>query len=153
MIVTDSRFESELCAEIVRRTGDAVVFADRGGVIRLWNEAAAEMFGHAASDAVGQTLDLIIPENLRGRHWDGYREVLRTGSSRYGRELLAVPAIRRDGSRISLEFSIALVRGGDGEIEGFAAILRDVTERRRRDRERAERLAALENERGTEESK
>jgi PAS domain S-box-containing protein len=144
MMETDDPFDPRLCADILRSSPDAVIFADRDGLIRLWNEGATVMFGHTAADAIGQSLDLIIPPNLRQRHWDGYHEVMRTGSSRYGRDLLAVPAIRRDGTRISLEFSITLVHGSDGALAGFAAILRDVTERRRRDREIQQRLAALE---------
>ena len=142
--VTEDTFDTLRCAAILRQTPDAVIFADREGVIRFWNEGATVMFGHASHDAVGQSLDLIIPENLRERHWHGYDDVLQTGSSRYGRDLLSVPAIRSDGTRISLEFSIALVRDDLGAITGFAAILRDVTERRRRDRELQQRLAALE---------
>jgi PAS domain S-box-containing protein len=87
------------------------------------------MFGHPAGEAVGQTLDLIIPERYRARHWEGYRTVMATGVTRYGRELLAVPAIRKDGRRISLEFSIALLRDDTGALAGAAAIIRDVTAR------------------------
>ncbi len=131
-------------AEILRATRDAVIFADAEGTIRYWNDGATAMFGHSAADAVGQSLDLIIPTNLRERHWHGYREVIGTGTSRYGTELLAVPAIRRDGSRISLEFSIAILRGEGGAVRGFSAILRDVTARRARDRETAQKIADLE---------
>ena len=96
---------------------------------------------------MGRTLDLIIPERLRQRHWDGYREVMATGQTRYGGgELLAVPAVRKDGARISLEFSIVLLRGPDGEPSGTAAIIREVTARWERDKVLRERLAALESE-------
>jgi PAS domain S-box-containing protein len=133
-----------LLANIVRRSPDAIVFADREGVIRWWNAGAEALFGHAAEAAIGETLDLIIPPNLRDRHWSGYREVMRTGKSRYGRELLAVPALHKNGSRISLEFSVALIEDDTGAVAGVAAILRDVTERRRREKEMKDRLAALE---------
>lgn len=133
-----------IVSEIVRRSPDAIIFADRQGVIRLWNAGAEALFGHSAEEAIGRTLDLIIPPNLRDRHWSGYREVMKTGATRYGRELLAVPALHKDGSRISLEFSVALVEDESGGVAGVAAILRDVTERRRREKELKDRLAALE---------
>ena len=133
-----------LCQRIVEDAPDAIIYAGRDGTIRLWNAAAEAMFGYRAEEAVGQSLDLIIPEKLRGRHWEGYRDVMATGVTRYGRELLKVPALRKDGSRISLEFSILLLRDAAGAILGAAAILRDVTERWQQERALKERLAALE---------
>jgi len=109
---------------------DAIVATDRDGIIRHWNKGAERIFGHSAAEAVGQSLDLIIPENLRARHWEGYRHVMQTGRSRYGEgELLAVPGLRKDGSRVSLEFTIAPVRDAAGAMIGVVAILRDVTAR------------------------
>lgn len=136
--------ESWLAQAIVGSSPDAIVFADLEGTIRGWNAAAERMFGYGASEAIGRSLDIIIPENLRARHWAGYREVMRTGITRYGTELLAVPALRKDGSRLSLEFAVALVRAPGGELAGIVATLRDVTERWRRDKELRERLARLE---------
>jgi PAS domain S-box-containing protein len=133
-----------VCQRIVEGAPEAIVFADRAGVIRLWNAGAEAMFGYGAEEAVGQTLDLIIPERHRARHWKGYRRVMETGVTRYGRELLAVPALRQDGARISLEFSIVLVREAAGEILGAAAVIRDVTTRWQVDRALKERLRALE---------
>ena len=138
-----------LCRQIVEGTQDAIIFADRDGVIRLWNSGAEAMFGYKADEVLGQSLDLIIPDKLRGRHWDGYREVMATGVTRYGRELLAVPGIRKDGTRISLEFSIALLRGATGDLQGAVAVLRDVTARWRQEKALKERLAALEARVGT----
>jgi PAS domain S-box-containing protein len=93
---------------------------------------------------MGQSLDLIIPERQRGRHWEGYEKVMQTGVSRYGVDLLSVPAVRKDGSRLSLEFSIVLVRDEAGQPTGVAAIMRDVTVRWQQERELKARLAALE---------
>jgi PAS domain S-box-containing protein len=138
-----------LCRQIVEETQDAIIFADRDGVIRLWNSGAEVMFGYKADEVLGQSLDLIIPDKLRGRHWDGYREVMATGVTRYGRELLAVPGIRKDGTRISLEFSIALLRGATGDLQGAVAVLRDVTARWQQENALKERLAALEARVGT----
>ncbi len=109
---------------------DAIIFADAEGVIQFWNAGAERIFGFTAAEAVGRSLDLIIPEKLRQRHWDGYREVMRTGRSRYGAgELLAVPGQRKDGTRLSLEFTILPFHDGEGHMVGIAAILRDVTKR------------------------
>lgn len=132
-----------LCREIVDGVSDAVVFADREGIIRLWNAGAERVFGYTAGEAVGRSLDLIIPEALRKRHWEGYFRVIESGATRYGAEPLAVPGIRKDGSRISLEFSIALLRDG-ATVIGAAAVLRDVTARWVKDKELRERLKALE---------
>lgn len=123
---------------------EAVVYSDREGIIRLWNQGAETIFGYRREDAVGQTLDLIIPERWRGRHWEGYRRVMRTGVTRYGRELLAVPASRGDGRRISIEFSIVLHTDGDGQVLGAAAIVRDVTTRWQQEQALRKRLATLE---------
>lgn len=133
-----------LVQQIVEKTYDAIIFADRDGIIRLWNSGAEAMFGYQAQEALGQTLDLIIPERLRERHWEGYRKVMATGVTKYGRELLAVPGIRKDGTRISLEFTIVLLRDLTGELVGAAAIIRDVTARWQREKALKERLAALE---------
>jgi PAS domain S-box-containing protein len=121
-----------------------VIFADRHGAIRLWNRGAETIFGYSAEEALGQSLDLIIPERFRARHWDGYRQVMATGVTSYGRRLLAVPAIRKDGQRISIEFSIALLKDEHGAVTGAAAIVRDVTARWHAERDLRKRLAALE---------
>jgi PAS domain S-box-containing protein len=133
-----------LCERIVATSGDAVVFADRDGVIRLWNRGAEDIFGYSRTEAIGRTLDLIIPENLRGRHWEGYRRVMETGVTRYGREVLAVPAVCKDGSRRSIEFTVALVRDDGGNLIGIGAVLRDVTARFEEVRRLRARLRALE---------
>ena len=129
-----------LCQQIVEHAQDAMVFADRDAVIRLWNAGAEAVFGYRAGEPVGQTLDLIIPEHLRARHWAGYRQVMATGVTRYGREVLAVPALREDGTRISLEFTVILVRGAAGDLLGPAAIIHDVTARWQRDKALKERF-------------
>jgi PAS domain S-box-containing protein len=139
-----SQTQEWLCRRIVAESQDAVIFADGAGIIRLWNAGAAAMFGYPPQEALGQPLDLIIPENLRARHGEGYRRVMASGETKYGKELLAVPGLKKDGSRLSLEFTIALIRDEAGDILGTAAIIRDVTARFQRDRELQKRLAALE---------
>lgn len=109
---------------------DAVVYSDAGGLIRYWNKGAEAVFGFSRAEAVGQRLDIIVPEKLRQRHWDGYEKTMRTGETRYGAgDLLAVPAIRKDGTRISTEFTIVPFRDESGRMVGIAAIMRDVTKR------------------------
>ena len=138
-----------LVRRIVEEMPEAVIFADRQGAIRLWNRGAETMFGYSADEALGQSLDLIIPERFRARHWDGYRQVMATGVTSYGQRLLAVPAMRKDGQRISIEFSIALLKDEHGEVTGAAAIVRDVTARWQAERELRRRLAALEAQLGS----
>jgi PAS domain S-box-containing protein len=138
---------SWLCRAIVDNVPDAMIYADKEGKIRLWNAGAEAMFGYTAKEAIGKSLDIIIPENLRGRHWDGYHRVMATGETKYGKDMLAVPGIRKDGTRISLEFSIAMLRDTGGQLLGIAAVLRDVTARWKKEKDLLARLAALEAER------
>ncbi len=135
----------ELCCRLIEKAADAILFADPEGIIRLWNASAEAMFGYSAEEALGQSLDLIIGERLRARHWEGWHKVMATGNSRYGAsDLLAVPAVRRDGSQISCEFTISMIKDEDGRLLGLVAILRDVTARRKEEKALKERLAELE---------
>ena len=121
---------SQIAQALLGAASDAIVATDRDGIIRHWNKGAERIFGHSAAEAIGQSLDLIIPEPLRARHWAGYRHVMRTGQSRYGEgDVLAVPGLRKDGSRVSVEFTIAPIHADTGDMIGIAAILRDVTAR------------------------
>jgi PAS domain S-box-containing protein len=115
---------------ILAGSADAILATDREGIIRFWNPGAVRIFGFAEEEALGASLDLIIPERLRKRHWDGYDRVIATGETRYGAgDVLAVPAITKVGRQISVEFTIILLRDDDGRVAGMAAILRDVTAR------------------------
>ncbi|MEI6306818.1 MAG: PAS domain S-box protein, partial [Deltaproteobacteria bacterium] len=120
------------------------MFADLAGSIRLWNKGAEAMFGHSAAEAEGKSLDLIIPENLRGRHWEGYHKVMASGVTRYDTELLSAPGICKDGSRLSLEFSMVIVRDANGAVQGIGAISRDVTARWQKEKAMKERIKSLE---------
>jgi PAS domain S-box-containing protein len=131
-----------LSGQIIDQTADAVVFCDRAGIIRLWNRGAERIFGHSSDEAVGASLDLIIPESLRERHWTGYKAVMMTGVTQYDTKVLAVPALRKDGSRTSIEFTVALVRDR-GQLLGAAALIRDVTERWEREKALRKDLARL----------
>ena len=135
--------EDRIYREIVDTAPDAILFADREGIIRLWNAGAEAIFGYPAAEALGRSLDLIIPERLRARHDEGYRQVMGGRPSRYGHDLLCVPAVTREGGQISTEFSIVLVRDDRGEAQGVAAIMRDVSVRRQQEKTLKEELAAL----------
>ena len=134
-----------LLQQLLANAPDAILVADRQGLIRYWNGGAQRMFGHTADEAVGQSLDLIIPEKRRPRHWQGYFRVMASGQTKYTADLLTSPGVRKDGARVSLEFSIVLLRTDDGAIDGCAAIMRDVTTRWQREKALQERLAACEN--------
>src|SRR5215510_1699193 len=124
-------FADELIGRaVVAAKSDAVVASDREGLIRFWSPGAERIFGHSAAEALGQSLDLIIPERLRARHWEGYRHVMAGGQSRYrDSELLSVPAQRKDGSQVSVEFTITPIRSKADGIIGLVAVIRDVTAR------------------------
>ena len=136
---------TSLSEQIITLAPDAIMFADREGIIRLWNQGAERIFGCQAEQAIGQSLDLIIPEKLRQRHWEGYHKTMATGETRYGTEMLAVPAMHQNGSRLSTEFSIVLLSDDDGKPLGVAAIMRDITERRQQEKALRDRLAELES--------
>jgi PAS domain S-box-containing protein len=136
--------KNRLCRQIVDTAGDAVIFADRDGIIRLWNRAAEGIFGYTEAEAVGRSLDLIIPEQQRERHWKGYGKVMLDGMTKYGSETLSVPAVTKDGERISIEFTINLLRDDSGKVVGPVAVVRDVTARWIREKELHRRLAFLE---------
>jgi PAS domain S-box-containing protein len=136
---------SELVAQAVLLTrSDAIIAADRDGIICFWNPGAERMFGHVSGEAVGRSLDLIIPERLRQRHWDGFRQTMETGRSRYGEgDLLSVPALRKDGTTISVEFTIVLLKSEPVGVRGIVAIMRDVTQRFEEMRQLRRKLAEV----------
>ena len=133
---------------IIQAAGDAIVAAGPDGSILLWNRAAERMFGYSEGEALGHSLDLIIPERFRDRHWEGYREVMRTGKTRYGTEVLRVPAVHKDGRRLSIAFTVALVYSPNQEIQAIAAIIRDETSRWEEERALRQRVAELEAKKG-----
>jgi len=146
---TGTMSEAWLAHAVVTESAEAIVVSDPDGIIRLWNGGATRMFGYSADEAMGRDLDLIIPEKLRDRHSKGYQQTMATGYTRYGDSLLAVPAMHRDGHRLSIEFSVALLRDDAGEIVGISAIMRDVSERREAERALRTKLAELETRAGS----
>jgi PAS domain S-box-containing protein len=127
---------------LLQSASDAIIATDREGRITFWNPGAERIFGFAAEEAAGQPLDIIIPENLRARHWEGFRHTMATGTSRYGQgDLLSVPALTKDARRISVEFTIVLLHDDRQEVAGIVAVMRDVTKRFEEVRELRRRLA------------
>ena len=133
-----------LLDQLANEAPDAILISDLEGIIRFWNRGAELIFGHTAAEAVGQSLNLIIPENLQARHWEGYWRVMKSGETKYKVGLLSSPGLRKDGSRVSLEFSMILLYDESGALSGCGTIMRDVSERWQREKELKERLAACE---------
>ena len=121
--------DDALLARLVVDLADAVVVADTSGTIRFWNHAAERVFGWTEEQALGASLDLIIPERQRPRHWEGYERVMATGTTKYGSDLLRVPSLHADGGRRSIAFTVTLLEDGAGNVTGIAAVVRDETER------------------------
>jgi PAS domain S-box-containing protein len=140
----DQRAFEELAAGIVAGAADGILFAGRDGKIVFWNKGAERIFGFAADEAVGRSMDLIIPERLRERHWANWDRVMETGVTRYATDVLAVPALRKDGTTISIEFTIQLARDASGTILGPVAMIRDVSARFQREKELRARVKELE---------
>lgn len=136
--------DPEVVLKLAAEAPDGVVIIDRDGVICYWNRGAERIFGHLESTMVGASLDVIIPQRLRQRHWEGFRAAMERGSTKYGDDdLLAVPAIAADGRTVSIEFSVALLVDGTGDVHHAGAIIRDVTARRTAEQDMRRHLEAL----------
>ena len=137
-------FPEKLGQQIVENSPDAILFADIRGIIRHWNAGAERIFGFSADEAIGQSLDLIIPERLRAPHWESYFKVMETGATRYGTDLLSVPALHKDGHQLSCAFSIVLLTDAQGKPLGVASIMRDNSAAFEREKSLKKRIAELE---------
>lgn len=133
-----------LAAAIVDQAPDAIIFADRDGSIRIWNRGAERIFGYSAAEALGASLDLIIPERFRRAHWEGFRRAIETGGTKYTGRVLTTRSAHRDGSKLYVDLSFGLVRDDGGAILGALAIGRDTTARYLAEAELRSRLATLE---------
>lgn len=130
-------------AQLIETAGDAVIVCDAAGAITLWNPAAERIFGYTAAEATGKSLDIIIPERLRSRHWDGHHAAMERGWTKYGNDLLKVPAVTKDGRALSIAFTVGMLKDDSGAITGVSAIIRDETARFQEDRELRKQLAEL----------
>lgn len=131
-------------AQLVACAGDAIVVSDHDGAITVWNRAAERVFGFSEAEALGQSLDLITPERHRQRHWSGYAETMRTGETRYGADVLRVPALHKDGRPLSIAFTVGMLFDEAGAVTGIAAVIRDETLGFAENRKMRARLAELE---------
>jgi PAS domain S-box-containing protein len=132
------------CEELVEAIGDAIVVADASGAIKIWNSAAERLFGFTQSEALGNSLDLIIPERLQARHWTGYGKTMASGDTRYAHDVLRVPAVHKDGRTLSIAFTVGLLYGAQREVKGILAVIRDETAHFAEDRNLRKRLTELE---------
>ena len=130
--------------QLVEAVGDAIVASDAGGAIVLWNPAAQRMFGFTEAEALGQSLDIIIPQRQQQRHWDGYHQTMATGKTRYGNDVLRVPAVHKDGHSLSIAFTVALLHTPDNKVSAIVAVIRDETSRFAEERNLKKRLTELE---------
>jgi PAS domain S-box-containing protein len=130
--------------QLVRAIGDGVIVCDAAGAITFWNDAATRIFGFTADDALGKSLDLIIPERQRQRHWDGYHKTMATGETRYGHDLLRVPAVHKEGKPLSIAFTVALLHDAAGAVSAIVAVVRDETARWSDERALRARIRELE---------
>ena len=129
--------------ELVTGLGDAMVVCDANGAIVMWNPAATRIFGFSQDEALGQSLDLIIPERLKARHWEGYHKTMATGITRYGADLLRVPAVNKAGTPMSIAFTVSMLHNADGSVAAIASVIRDETQRFNEDRALKKQLLEL----------
>ena len=130
--------------QLVEAIGDAVVVCDAAGAITLWNPAAERMFGFSPAEALGQSLDLIIPERQRQKHWDGYHKTMASGQTKYGHDVLRVPALHKDGRPLSIAFTVAMLHTPDNAVSAIVAVVRDETVRWNEERVMRQRIRELE---------
>ncbi len=131
-------------AQLIDCIGDAVIVADAHEKIVLWNAAATRIFGYSEEEALGHTLDLIVPERQRHKHSEGYSKSMETGTTRYGTSLLKVPAKHKDGRTLSIAFTVGMLFDEKQQANGVAAVIRDETERFAEERALKKRLSDLE---------
>jgi PAS domain S-box-containing protein len=129
---------------LVEQGPDAVILADRDGVIRVWNAAAESVFGFSASEAIGQSLDLIVPERFREAHWTGYDRALAAGDTKYRGKAMPTRSLRKDSDDIYVELTFAIVHDDAGQVIGAMAQARDISERWAREREQRQRMREME---------
>lgn len=130
--------------ELVRGAGDAIIVCSHEGLVTMWNGAAERLFGFSQPEALGCSLDIIIPERFRQQHWDGYRRTMETGVTKYSSDILRVPALHKDGHVLSIAFTVSLLLSREHRVQAIAAIIRDETQRYAEERDIRNRLAALE---------
>jgi PAS domain S-box-containing protein len=133
-----------LAQALIEHLADAVIFADREGLIQVWNAGAEALFGYSSDEVLGRRLDVLIPERLRSAHWAGFDAAIQTGQMKHGRESMTTRSMRSDGSDLYVDLSFALVKDGTGQVLGAVAVARDITRRFQAEKESRRRIAELE---------
>ena len=136
--------DDALPTALVAQSPDAIIYAERDGTIRVWNAAAERVFGHSAAEALGQSLDIIIPERLRAAHWAGFDAAIESGHEKYAGRVLTTRSARKDGARVYVDLAFALVRDDAGAVTGVLSTARDCTERYEAERALRARVSELE---------
>ena len=136
--------ETPLSQLLVDQSPDAIIYAGKDGTIQVWNAAAAIIFGFSGEDALGKSLDIIIPEQFREAHWAGFDKAIETGVTKLGGQALPTRAQKASGETFYIEVSFALVRDDSGAVTGALANARDITERFEQERTNRRRLRELE---------
>jgi PAS domain S-box-containing protein len=133
-----------LSEALIEQLADAVIFADRNGLIQVWNPGAEALFGYSGDEILGRRLDVLIPERLRSAHWTAFDAATETGRMKHGRESMTTRSIHKSGDGLYVDLSFALVRDDTGQVLGSVAVARDITSRFRAEKESRERIAELE---------
>lgn len=132
-------------SQLVAGAGDAIMVCDAQGAVTLWNQAAERIFGFTEAEALGQSLDMIIPQRQRHRHWEGYHKTMETAVTKYGADVLRVPAVHKDGHTLSIAFTVSMLFSADQKVTGIVAIVRDEGARFAELRDLRKRLVELES--------
>ena len=131
---------------LVTSVGDGIMASDAQGLITLWNPACERMFGFTQADALGKSLDLIIPQRQQKPHWDGYHKTMETGITKYGNDVLRVPAVHKDGHTLSIAFTVSMLHNPDGSVSAIVAVIRDESVKFAQERALKKRITELEME-------
>jgi PAS domain S-box-containing protein len=137
-MTAEAVLDRDSLAAIVACAADAVIFADPQGLVRAWNAAAEAIFGFTGAEAIGRSLDLIIPERLRKAHWTAFDRAMASGATRLGGRATLTRGLHKSGQRLYVEMSFAVVRNASGAIIGSVAVARDVTAEQEARRGRAQ---------------
>jgi PAS domain S-box-containing protein len=129
---------------LVTSAGDGIMASDAQGLITLWNPACTRMFGFTEADALGKSLDLIIPQRQQKPHWDGYHKTMETGKTKYGNDVLRVPAVHKDGHTLSIAFTVSMLYNPDGSVSAIVAVIRDESVKFAQERALKKRVTELE---------
>ena len=138
---------SRPCDAILAQAPDAIIFADRDGVIQLWNIGAEVLFGFPAAEIIGSTLDVIIPERFRQAHWEGFRRAVASGHTRHGGSVRTTRAVHKSGRKLYVDLTFGLVKDDSGSVIGSVAVGRDCSVRYLAEKALRERLVELERSR------